>query len=212
MGIGLGPDSRNFTPFPGAARNNAKAVAAWLEYNAPCVVGDIPFEWTHALVQHLKRNLVSDQVISAALLDLAHRGSRFAGMVPYQPRPMTPQTSMGPAPSAGDRRRGLQLQAEHLEFAFQKAELNEDAQGMQKAAEQYLELLGQILSPTSKPMPGRGSFARHREQLQEAAELLRSNAPALTALVRGRGFEVPSVDQLFQRVRANRARRQQRRR
>lgn len=211
MGFGRGPDGRNFTQLPAGAHGSAKAVAAWLEYNAPCMVGAVPWEWTRALLEHLQRNLVSQQVISSALQDLGKRGFRFEGVMQNSPQSIAPpQTSMGPGPSAGDRRRGMQLQAEHLERKFRTAEQNGDVESMQKAAQDYLDLLGQIVNP-GRPMPGRGAMARQREQFLQAAELLRSNAPALTVLVRNRGFETVTVQHLYERVQANRARRMQRR-
>ena len=72
------PPPVSFPPVPGDIRTNPEAVFRWITQNVPCFVGEVPGEWTDAVIVSLGRSLVPTSVIAQAMLTARRNGYQFA--------------------------------------------------------------------------------------------------------------------------------------
>jgi len=124
-------------------------LAYWIEHEIPCFVGNVPVEYTDALLAVFRKHYVPDRIIREAFLNLEKKGTRFdwgmnARAIILAPAPYT--TSAPPPPqmravSKGEADRQIRYTFEEYERRYVLAINTNDAAGAEAIIAAVLELL-----------------------------------------------------------------------
>src|SRR4029434_8194420 len=143
MGLGVLYGSPQ-TPFSVQSYASGDRLADWIEQEVPCFSGNVPVEYTKALLQLFYRHAVPEWIVQDAFRKLAAKGIRFdfpndGPVVPQRPPAYdlnNPPPRMGPA-SAGDEKYGI----EEYERKYVLALTTDNPGGAEAALVAVLELI-----------------------------------------------------------------------
>jgi hypothetical protein len=123
-------------------------LAYWIEHEIPCFVGNVPVEYTDALLAEFRKHYVQDRIIREAFLKLEKKGVQFdwpmnARAIRLAPAPPT-STPPGPgvrAISKGEMDRQKRYTFEEYERRYVLAINTNDAAGAEAIIAAVLEML-----------------------------------------------------------------------
>ena len=182
-----------FTRLPFQDRGNPAAVVVWIQRNVPCFKGDIPGDWTDAVISFLRKETVANDVIRNAMLYLRDHGYHFTptvasaaigltvvasrhppnpdGQRPY-PRPAAPRMDQGEPLNEFSVKNAVQ----QYEHSYIRAQTAGDLAGMEVAVLGILTLLWKWINAKLEVAAERAKWDAIRE------EVLR-NAPRIAPLI-----------------------------
>jgi hypothetical protein len=157
---------------------------------------------------------VTDAVIAASLSQLRRRGYTFStsvlstkiGFVPNETlksrgdRSQSPETQVF-SDDEEFRTGGKLISAKQLEAKFERAERARDQEEMVKAAEEFQQMLGELLDQfEGKRQPGRDVTNRARHIITSIRDEIERHAPMLTAVFPHGNLQAVDRAQLRERL------------
>jgi hypothetical protein len=149
-------------------------LAYWIEHEIPCFVGNVPIEYTEALLAVFRKHYVPDRIIREAFLKLEKKGTRFdwgvnaigfhGGIVAP---PSTSSSGAPPPPqmravSKGEADRTIRYTFEEYERRYVLAIKTNDAAGAEAIIAAVLQLLWELARGYGKTRQA----ARHEKMVE----------------------------------------------